>query len=396
MEFPIILIAFFLLMALARVVTLVIHELGHAITGLILFKGGISIYIGSYGDPARGIHLKVGRLKIHFKYSPLLWNHGLCVSSSTETSFIKEYLVTLAGPFASLLTVMVSLFLLVTPEVHGALKLVSLFIFISSIIDCFRNFRPDKNPILLYDGTLTYNDGQTLKLLNEHRKIYKELTILRQFFANNEIEKGIIFFEEAYSKNPDANILRMGLTFHMKSESYEKALALFEELIEMQELSSEDYSSYALAYSYSGKHVKALELYNKSLQLNPTAFYALVNRGYTLNILQRFEEAIHDFSKALEIFPNFSYAYNNRGLSKIKLGNEIDGLKDIEKSMEINPEDSYAYKNLGIYHKDKGDLSKALNLFLKSKEIDRKTDGLNDLIAETELELSRAHTKTEL
>jgi len=363
------------------------HEMGHAVAGLILFKGQISIYVGSYGDPKKGVHFRIGRLKVHFKYNPLMWNHGLCVSDCSHRSFIQGYLFTLAGPVASLMIAVTCVFLLINHESHGILKMISAFLLLSSISDFFRNISANKNPIFLHDGTLTYNDGQNLKMLREYRHVYTEITLLNQHYTNNEIEKGITLFEKIYSMNQDPNILRMGIALNIKDENYIRAIALVEEFGHESELNSDDYCNYAFAHSHCGEHIKALEFYNKSLELNPSAFYALNNRGYTLNVLERYEEAITDFNKAVELNPNFAYAYSNRGLSQIKLGDVKEGLSDIEKSLDLDNQNSYAYKNLGIYHKDKGDVSEAKKFFQQAKACDPKTEGLNRLISETEIEM---------
>lgn len=395
MEYPIIISFFILLLALIRVVTAVVHELGHAVAGLILFRGEISVYIGSYGDPKKGIHFGIGRLKVHFKYNPFLWGHGLCTSKSAQMSFLQGYIFTLAGPLSSLIVGMASLYFLIDSDSHGALKLVSFFLLVSSLFDFFLNIMPSKKPILLYNGTLTYNDGQSLKLLNEYRHVFKEITLLSQHYNNNEIEKGIAFFEEAYSQQPDVNILRLGIALNMKGENYERAIALFNEFGREHKMRAEDYGSHALAYSFLGEHLEALELYDKSLQLNSEAIHSLCNRGYTLNVLERFEKAILDFDKAIELNPNFAYAYSNRGLAKIKLGQEAEGLNDIAKSIQLDDKEPYGYKNLGIYHKDKGDMKEALEFFLQAKTNDPKTDGLNELIeeAETQIVLSGDRTR---
>ncbi len=387
MEVPVIICILILLAALTRVLTVFIHELGHAIAGLILLNGDISIYVGSYGDPKKGIHFKVGRLNVHFKYNPLLWNHGLCTSNSSHMSFTQGYIFTLAGPLASLLVAISSALLLANPELHGSIKLISIFLLFSSIPDFFQNISPNKNPIFLHDGTMTYNDGQSLKLLREYRNVYKEITLLSQYYRNDELEKGIMFFEEVHAKTPDINILRMGVALYLRNGEYEKVKALYVKMSLEQDLNSDDYCNYALAYSHSGQHLNALNFYEKSLNLNPESFYSLNNRGYTLNILERYDQAINDFNKAIDLNPHFAYAYNNRGLSKIKLGQVEDGLADIEKSMEIDIKNSYAYKNLGIYHKDKGEYAKAMKYFEEAKNYDPKTDGLSELIAETEIEM---------
>ncbi|MEQ8473438.1 MAG: tetratricopeptide repeat protein [Marinoscillum sp.] len=308
-------------------------------------------------------------------------------------SFSQGYIFTIAGPLTSFLVSTACLYILIFSESHGALKLVSIFLFFSSIIDFFQNISPNKNPIMLHDGTLTYNDGQSLRLLREYRHVYKEITLLSQYYTNNEIEKGILFFEQVYSIQPDPNILRLGIALNMKGEHYKTAITLFDGFAGKCELSAEDYCNYALAYSFSGDHQIALDLYEESLKMNPEAFFSLNNRGYTLNILNRYEDAIADFDKAIELNPNFAYAYNNRGLSKIKLGKIKAGLNDIEKSMNIDDKNSYAYKNLGIYHKDKREYGEAMGFFLQAQNLDPKTDGLNELIRETERELKDSQQK---
>lgn len=382
--FPIILITLILLLAFTRVITVAIHEMGHALAGLILLRGNISIYIGSYGDPKKGIHFRIGRLKVHFKYNPLLWNYGLCVSNPTQTTLLRHYLVTLAGPLASLITTFICLFLLIDPHPHSAIKIMAIFLFFSSVLDFLQNIRPDENPIVLHDGSITYNDGQTLKLLKSYKGVYKEIITLTEYYSNNKIKEGIKCFEDMYSEKKDINLLRVGINIYMKDENYEKARELFNQLQTMATLTDNDYCIYALAYSYSEEHSKALALYDTSLKINPKNFYSLNNRGYTLNLMGQYEHAIKDFDEAIELNPKFAYAYNNRGLSKIKTGNEKDGLDDIKKSMQLDDKNSYAYKNLGIYHKEKGELARAMEFFHKAREIDPKTHGLKDLITETE------------
>ncbi|MEQ9425780.1 MAG: tetratricopeptide repeat protein [Cyclobacteriaceae bacterium] len=392
MAFLIIIIGLTLLIALTRVTTVVIHELGHAITGLLLFKGEVSIYIGSYGDPKKGIHFNIGRLQVHFKYNPFMWNHGLCTSADIQRSFLRVYLFTLSGPIATLILSMLCLYLLIAPEIHGALKLISLSLFFSSFYDFVQNIRPVEYPIILHNGTLTYNDGQTLKLLKEYRNVYSEVTLLSQYYLNNEIDNGIEFFKEIYSTKPDSNVLRMGIALYIKGGYYKNALTLFNKFNCLEDLNSDDHCYYGLIHSFSGNHLDALKAYNKALELNSSSFFALNNRGYTLNKLGRYKNALLDFNRAIDMNGRFAYSYSNRGLSKIKLDEISEGLSDIEKAIEIDPKDSYAYKNLGIFHKENGQLNQALNLFLKAKKHEPKTEGLVDLISETQIEIQ---TRTE-
>ena len=104
--------------------------------------------------------------------------------------------------------------------------------------------------------------------------------------------------------------------------------------------------------------------FQKSLEQNPDNSYSLNATGYELNKKGEFQEAILLFNKAIEVQTDFAYAYNNRGHAKIENGQLDEGLKD----------------NLGIYHLKRNESSKALKYFLQSKQIDKDTDLIEELI----------------
>jgi tetratricopeptide (TPR) repeat protein len=392
METPVVVVVILLLFVLTRMITVIIHEAGHALAGLILLKGDITVYIGSYGDPKKGIHFKLGRLQVYFKFNPLLWSHGICKANAQTTSLFRNYIFTLAGPLASIITTCICIYIIVFTSIYSnpAIKLTAIFLGFSAIFDFALNLQANEKPIVLYDGSTTYNDGQTLKMLWSTRKTYSKLVRLHEMYKNNEFEKGVELFESSYSKLKDFNLLRLGIVMHMSVKNYTRSAELHNELSSSTALSSEDYCNGALAYSFSGNHAGALELYSESLKLNQDNFYSLNNRAYTYLQIGEYAKAIVDSNRVLVLDSKYGYAYNNRGLSKIKLGMVDEGLADINKSLELDSSNAYAYKNLGIYELDRGKTQNAMNHFLKAQELDSYTHGLIELIDEAELKLSIA------
>lgn len=55
------------------------------------------------------------------------------------------------------------------------------------------------------------------------------------------------------------------------------------------------------------------------------------------------------------------------------LGKLEDGLNDIEHSFSLEKENSYAFRNRGIYFFEIGNYQKAMENFVKAKEIDQDT-----------------------
>ncbi|MCB0852552.1 MAG: tetratricopeptide repeat protein [Bacteroidetes bacterium] len=385
------LLSIYILLTSTRMITTVIHELGHAVAGLFLLDGNLQVYIGSFGDPKKGLHFRMGRLTFHFKYSLFLWNRGLVVPDQIEDSFIKNYLFTLAGPLASFLIAIISLYLLINVEMNLFFWWGALFLIVSSLIDAITNLIPNPNYIILHDGRLTFNDGQTLRLLVRYKAVYKDLLELQKLYETGKIKEGIEAFEKLYAETQNGDVLRMGISFYLQEHNHEKARSLSEELIKKSAMSSDDLCNYAISLAGCGFRKEALGAYYKSLEINPGNFYALNNRGYTYILMRKYKDAIDDFDRAIKLYPRFAYAYNNRGLAKIKLGFHEEGLKDIYKSRELEPENSYAFKNLGIYHKDGGRLKEALENFYKARDLDSSTHEIDDFIRETEVALKKGN-----
>ena len=257
------------------------------------------------------------------------------------------------------------------------------------MIDAITNLIPNPNSIILHDGTLTFNDGQTLRLLMRYKTIYKDLIELQKLYDTAQTEAGIEAFEHLYAQTGNEDVLRMGISFYLQAQNHEKSRLLSEELIQKSAMSSDDLCNYAIALAGCGFRKESLSAYHKSLEINPDNYYSLNNRGYTYNLMRKYKDAIEDFDRAIRIYPRFAYAYNNRGLAKIKLGFKEEGLKDIQRSQELEPENSYAFKNMGIYHKDSGRLEEALENFHKAKELDSSTHEIDDLIRETQVAIKK-------
>lgn len=383
--FPFILLFFALLVLVTRPFTVLLHELGHAIPAILMTRQSVSIYIGSYGDPEKSLHFKIGLLDIWFKYNPFSWRLGLCVPSAKQITINRQIIYTLTGPLASFAIAAVACYFTFTYDLHGFLKLILVIFLGSSIFDLFVNLTPINTPIQLYDGRLTYNDGYKLRQLFYYKRLPKEYEQAVELYNQQKIAEAAIIFKDILNSGiKDENIYRLAISSFLQVKNYKQSKELCDEFIMQGNLNSDDYANVGLSYSQLEQHDKALEFYDQSLLLNQNNKYSLNNKGFTLNLLNKFQEAIPLFDKAIEIDETFAYSYNNRGLAKIKIGKADEGLEDINKSIKLDENNSYGYRNLGIYHLDKGEYSMALDLFRKAKELDGTTHMIDELISKAD------------
>jgi tetratricopeptide (TPR) repeat protein len=387
--FPLIIITLILLVSITRPFTVLFHELGHAIPAILLTKEKVVIYIGSYGDPVKSLKINIGLLEIWFRYNPFSWRLGLCVPKAKAISINRQIIYTLTGPFASFLIASIACYFTFSYDLHGAIKLILIIFLASSIFDLVINLIPQEIPIKLYDGTLTYNDGYSLKRLFHLRRLPKEYRQATDLYNQQKYKEAASIFKIMLTNGlKDEIIYQLAISSYLQIKNFKEAKEVTDNFISLGKMTSDDFSSAGLVYSRLGLHEKALEFYDKSLQENPDNKYSLNNKGYTLNLMSRYEEAIPFFDKAIEIETTFAYSYNNRGLSKIKMGKTEEGLADIKHSFELDKDNSYGFMNLGIYHFDKGEYYEALMLFKKAKELDDSTYLIDDLIAKAEIQQS--------
>jgi len=92
---------------------------------------------------------------------------------------------------------------------------------------------------------------------------------------------------------------------------------------------------------------KALNAFNKAIELDPKVAKAYVNRGHAYYYLGNYNQAIADYNKVIELDPKDAEAYVSRGNAYDSLGNYKQAIADYYKAIELNPKNTYAYVNRG-------------------------------------------------
>ena len=77
-----------------------------------------------------------------------------------------------------------------------------------------------------------------------------------------------------------------------------------------------------------------IEKFNKEIDLDPSGAY--YNRGIAYVELGPYERAIEDFDKAVELNPSDGWAYRGRGISYDFLGQHESAQKDYSKSCSLD------------------------------------------------------------
>ena len=126
---------------------------------------------------------------------------------------------------------------------------------------------------------------------------------------------------------------------------YDKAIADFSRVIEIDPKSKEAYYDRGIAYATIGQVNKSIADYSRLIEIDPSYAKAYSNRGADYFNLGQLDKAIADYTVAIAIDPNYPDAYYNRGLAYGKLGKWENAIADYTMLLEIDPNNSNAYSN---------------------------------------------------
>lgn len=175
---------------------------------------------------------------------------------------------------------------------------------------------------------------------------------------------------EIHSKITNAESYVKRGNFYRYIGEPEKALACFNEAIEIDPSCADAYDDCGNVYYYDQHDVEnALVNYNKAIEINPNCVAYYNNRGNVYKDKEEFDKSISDFTRAIEISPNSAMVYNNRGLSYQVKREWQKAIQDYNKTISLNPNYASAYYNRGNAYTATEDYESAIKDFGRAIEL---------------------------
>ena len=152
----------------------------------------------------------------------------------------------------------------------------------------------------------------------------------RPFFAF------IIFLASSFAF---AQEMSPGTKLFMQNEP-SRAIPVLESELRQPGANPELYNFLGIAYSQMGNFQKAVEVYQKGLEvLGSDKKVLYYNQGNAYYKLSSFDKAAECYSMTIVADPDFSYSYLNRANSYLKLNRLDECMKDYETYLDLNPTD---------------------------------------------------------
>ena len=145
---------------------------------------------------------------------------------------------------------------------------------------------------------------------------------------------------------------------------------IFYDVIMAQELFSSDTKSSLMSEGINaykrGEYEKALDKFNKVVEINTDYYDAWIGIGNSLFNLGRFDDAISAFSKATQIDPDKFEAWNNKGLLSLRLRKYPEAIEAFSHAIKIKPDSHEVCYNIGLVLSELGKVNDAIGAFDKA------------------------------
>ena len=224
------------------------------------------------------------------------------------------------------------------------------------------------------------------------------------YYEKKETEKAIQAFEKAlhiapYHKAARRNLhqlLRAKGFKALTSKDFETAAIAFERVLHMEPLDAPTYQLMGNGYAQAGQFEKAINYYQKAIDLNPVDAltqqnFAQCYNNYGVSLRNRgeWDEAIDAYRNALRLMPtlqiartNLSDAFTRKAKAHSEAGELDDAVVAYLELQKLHPNEMHIRNLLGELYLKKGDYADALSVFQHVYNVNPNADhALHNLIA---------------
>ena len=164
------------------------------------------------------------------------------------------------------------------------------------------------------------------------------------------------------------DLFKIALEFQNKGDLI-KAKNVYSKILRTSDKNNYVLINLALIEKKLEKYSKAINLLQKSIQINPNVIEAHINLGNIFQLLNNHNKAIDYYKNALNINKNFEGIYFNLGNSYMSLEKFTEAATNYKKSIEINPKFYRSFNNLGLLERINENYEFAVDNYKKSISI---------------------------
>jgi len=207
-----------------------------------------------------------------------------------------------------------------------------------------------------------YFRGQGLKFVG--LGIVLSLLVLGTYHRNRVWQDEVSLWADVARKSPHKprGYNNLGKAYQEQGAS-SKAVEAYEKAIQLEPGYAEAHNNLGNAYKELGRLHEAVLEYKTAFTLKPDLAEAHNDLGLVYSDQGLLDEAVQEFQTALRLKPNYAQAHNNFGNVQAKLGDTEKAVHEYATALSLNPDYADPYYNLGNIYRNIGRLDRAIQSY---------------------------------
>jgi protein O-mannosyl-transferase len=155
-------------------------------------------------------------------------------------------------------------------------------------------------------------------------------------------------------------------------KNYDKAVEYFNKSIEIRP-HPKTYSNLGATYRRMGNSALAIDAYRRALELDPENGLAFFGLGIVFAEQGRDQDAFNVYKRALDIDPNSAEVYTNIGVLRARRGEIPEAIAAYQKAIEAEPYFPDAYYNLAVIYTQQGKYDEAITAYEQAIDLNPRS-----------------------
>lgn len=192
----------------------------------------------------------------------------------------------------------------------------------------------------------------TDNILAQDNKTAEELKLADQYIEAGNYNQALVILRDYLFSNPsNIEAQEKKINVLLKTDREKDAYKDIDDLLKMYPSSPEYYYLRAVLNFQKEKYVKAIEDFDKSIELKMPGNYlykVYLNRGMAHFFLQDFDLAEADFKAVIETQPENGAAYHGLGMVKYEQRDYEEAIKAFQKALSYDEKNAITHFNMAM------------------------------------------------
>jgi tetratricopeptide (TPR) repeat protein len=229
--------------------------------------------------------------------------------------------------------------------------------------------------------------NRVLAIVPGHSDAYYALASIQA--KKGQFERAIDLYRDGIRCNPQDGRLHGGLgSLFLQTGRVDEALIELQQAVKLKE-DSAVYVNLGAAELAKGNSKKAIEHFERAVQLNPANAVAHYNLGNGYLSQARLTEAVGQYKEVIRINPKYAKAYSNLAAAFAQMGRLDEAVENFRRVVELEPNNADAYFNLAETLANNGLSNEAIENLRRTIELSPRDIAARCRLAELLLRMGR-------